>query len=295
MKEEKEMSQRFANFLLVLVTVSWGASYLFTKFAVAEITPFSLIAYRFTLAFLVTGIFFWKKIRHTTKETLFASLLLGTLMSIICIAFAYALKITDASTAGFIMATTVIMVPMIMVVVTHKLPTRQITLGSIVTIIGLALFSIKETLTVSTGMVLCLIIAFLYAVHIILNNKYAKKYDGVQLGVYQLGFTGGISFIAALMFEPLSKPETAQGYFSLVMLALICSAFAVVVQSVAQKYTSAVHTGFIFALEPIFAACFALLFLHEVMDVQELLGACFIFLGVLIANYTPKKSVRLDY
>ena len=33
------MSQRHANLLMVLVTAGWGSSYLFTKFAVADLQP----------------------------------------------------------------------------------------------------------------------------------------------------------------------------------------------------------------------------------------------------------------
>ena len=111
------MSVNKANFLLVLVTVAWGASYLFTKTAVAEIAPFTLISYRFLLAFFITAVVFWKYIRKTNVQTLLASSLLGFIMAIVCILFGYALRITEASVAGFLIATTVIIVPMLMMVI----------------------------------------------------------------------------------------------------------------------------------------------------------------------------------
>ena len=287
------MSIKKANFLLVLVTVAWGASYLFTKTAVAELAPFTLIAYRFLLAFFITAIVFWKRIKKTNVQTLMVSSILGFIMAIVCILFGYALRITEASVAGFLIATTVIIVPMLMVVITRKLPSRQIVIGGAVTLIGLALFSLKGSFTVSVGMVLCLITAFLYAVHIIMNNHFVQKIDSLQLGVYQLFFTGFFSLIGALINEPLALPQTSKGWGSLILLAIFCSAFAIIVQSIAQKHTTAVSTGFIFSLEPIFAAMFAFAFLNERMDTQELIGALFIFAGVLAANYTPAKTKQL--
>ena len=283
------MSMKQANFLLVLVTVAWGASYLFTKNAVAELAPFTLIAYRFLLAFFITALVFWKQIKNTNKATILASAVQGLLMAVVCILFAYALRITEASVAGFLIATTVIIVPMLMVAITRKLPSRQIVIGGGVTLIGLALFSLKGSFSISVGMVLCLITAFLYAVHIILNNQFVQTINSLQLGVYQLFFTGFFSLIGALINEPLTLPQSSKGWGSLIMLAIFCSAFAIIVQSIAQQHTSAVSTGFIFSLEPIFAAMFAFAFLSERMDTQEIIGALFIFAGVLAANYTPSK------
>jgi drug/metabolite transporter (DMT)-like permease len=289
------MSVRKANLLLVLVTVAWGASYLFTKTAVAELAPFTLISYRFLLAFFITALVFWKYIKKTNVRTLLVSSILGFIMAIVCILFGYALRITEASVAGFLIATTVIIVPMLMMVMTRKLPTRQVVIGGTVTLIGLALFSLDGSITISVGMILCLITAFLYAVHIIMNNHFTQKMDSLQLGVYQLFFTGFFSLIGALLIEPLQLPVTPAGWGSLFMLAIFCSAFAIIVQSIAQKHTTAVSTGFIFSLEPIFAAMFAFAFLNERMSTQEWVGAFFIFAGVLAANYTPLKLKKMQH
>ena len=112
-------------------------------------------------------------------------------------------------------------------------------------------------------MILCLITAFLYAVHIIMNNHFTQKMDSLQLGVFQLFFTGFFSLIGALLNERLQLPVTFAGWGSLFMLAIFCSAFAIIIQSIAQKHMTAVSTGFIFSLEPIFAAMFAFAFLNE--------------------------------
>lgn len=285
------MSQQQANLLMVLVTVGWGSSYLFTKFAVAELQPLNLVAYRFLIAFFVMYIVCYKKVIRPSKDTLRASALLGALLCAVSAVFGYALQVTTASTAGFLISTTVIFVPLLMMFITRKLPSRQIMIGLSVTIIGIVLFSVKGAMTLEFGMILCLLTALLYAVHIVVNNYYVnKKLDGVALGVYQLGFGGVYAAVLMPLFETPTIPQTALGWTSLLMLAIVCSAFAVVVQSAVQKYTSAVHTGFILSLEPIFAAMLGFFFLHELMTTQELFGAACIFAGMLVANYTPKKS-----
>lgn len=57
-------------------------------------------------------------------------------------------------------------------------------------------------------------------------------------------------------------------------------------QAVAQEYTTPERAGFIFSLEPVFAAIFAYLFLGENMGMGELTGAALILLGVWAAGGT---------
>lgn len=283
------MTTKQANFLFLLATIGWGASYLFTKYAVAETLPFALVTYRFAIAFIITFLIFRKKLLPTNRGTLVASFLLGLILCGTFSSFGFAMQTANPASAGFLMSTTVIFVPMIVMLATRKLPTRQVVIGTVVTLVGLALFSLKSGIDLEIGMLYCLLTAVLYAVHIVTNNYFAHKYDTLQLGIYQLGFTAVFGLIAMLMWEPVSYPTSTKGWTSLLLLAIICTAFGLVIQSLAQDATSAETTGFIFALEPIFAAVFAFIFLGEVLQGQEWIGALLIFTGVLVANYTPKK------
>ena len=284
------MTPKQANFLFLLATIGWGASYLFTKYAIAEILPFALVTFRFGIAFIVTFLIFRKKLVQTNKATILASALLGVILCTTFSTFGFAMQTANPASAGFFMATTVIFVPLIVMLFTRKLPTRQITIGTVVILIGLMLFSLKGTITMEIGLFLCLVTAIMYALHIVVNNFFAKKYDALQLGIYQLGFTAIFGTVMMLVFEPVSYPTTSKGWTSMLLLAVICTAFGLVVQSLAQNATSAEMTGFIFSLEPLFAALFAFIFLGETLNGQEWAGALLIFIGVLAANYTPRKE-----
>lgn len=284
------MTSKQANFLFLLATIGWGASYLFTKYAIAETLPFALVAFRFGIAFIVTFLIFRKKLVQTNKATILASALLGVILCATFSTFGFAMQTANPASAGFFMATTVIFVPLIVMLFTRKLPTRQITIGTVVIIIGLMLFSLKGSITMEIGLFLCLVTAIMYALHIVVNNFFAKKYDALQLGIYQLGFTAIFGTVMMLVFEPVSYPTTSKGWTSMLLLAVICTAFGLVVQSLAQNATSAEMTGFIFSLEPLFAALFAFIFLGETLNGQEWVGALLIFIGVLAANYTPRKE-----
>lgn len=63
----------------------------------------------------------------------------------------------------------------------------------------------------------------------------------------------------------------------------LSSAYGFVVQTVVQQYTTPENTGFLFSLEPIFAAIFSFIFLHEKLTEMGYLGAIFILAGVFTA------------
>ena len=96
--------------------------------------------------------------------------------------------------------------------------------------------------------------------------------------------------VCSIAFENPALPANKEEWIAVLGLALICSAFGFVVQPVAQRYTTPEHTGLLFALEPVFSAIFAFLFLHETLPVKGYLGAVFVLSGVLTASAFSKKK-----
>jgi drug/metabolite transporter (DMT)-like permease len=62
------------------------------------------------------------------------------------------------------------------------------------------------------------------------------------------------------------------------------------VQTTAQQYTSATHTGLILSLEPVFSAIFAFTILGEILSLRGYAGAVILLSSVLIAEVDFKKK-----
>ncbi|WP_399629806.1 DMT family transporter [Sporosarcina sp. SG10008] len=289
------MIQRQANLILATVSLAWGASYIFMKITVDVIPPITIVALRFGIAFIVMVLIFFKKIIRVDAKTLKYSAIVGALLCGIFIALMYGVKNTTASTAGFLTSTTVILVPVLQIFITRKLPSRKIVCGVLIVSTGLALLLIGDDFTIASGAYYCLVAAFLYAVHIIVTNRFVREVDALQLGIYQLGFTTLFATVGTFLFETPVLPASAIHWFSILGLALICSAYGFVMQPIAQKYTTPESTGFLFSLEPIFSAIFAFIFINENMGLQGYFAAMLILAGVLIANSTSKKQLEIDF
>ncbi|KAB2329042.1 DMT family transporter [Cytobacillus depressus] len=289
------MTQRQANLILASVSMAWGASYILMKLCVEEISSIMIIVLRFGIAFIVMGAIFFKKIIRTDAKTLKYSAIVGALLFGIFIALMYGVKNTTASTAGFLTSTTVILVPVLQTFITHKLPSQKIVWGVLIVTTGLALLIIRDSFSFASGALYCLVAALLYAIHIIVTNRFVREVDAFQLGIYQLGFAALYAIISIFLFETPIFPNDAIHWFAILGLALICSAYGFVMQPIAQKYTTPESAGFLFSLEPIFSAILAFIFLHENMGLQGYFGAILILSGVLIANATSKKQHQMRF
>ncbi len=77
-----------ANLMILLVTMTWGTSYLFMKIGLETVPSFSLVALRFGIAFLVCAAVFFKQFRSIHFVTLKYGFILGFLL-FRCICFSH--------------------------------------------------------------------------------------------------------------------------------------------------------------------------------------------------------------
>ncbi len=206
-----------------------------------------------------------------------------------CALLILGLKTTTASNAGFLTSTAVVMVPIFHAFLVKKLPDISVIVGTILTTVGISCLTLQQSLVFHSGDILCFVGAVIYAIYIILTDKLSKQDDGLLLGIWQIGFAGLYSSVSALIFETPSLPSSTIGWVAVLGLAVLGSAFAFVAQPVAQKYTTPEHTGVLFSLEPVFAALFAFIFLHETMSGRGYLGVILVMAGVFTVSLTAKS------
>ena len=129
-----------------------------------------------------------------------------------------------------------------------------------------------------------LLSAFVYAGHIIVAKRFVEEVDPLALGVWQLGFGGLFSGIAACVFGGFTLPSTPSEIVVVVALALICSAYGFITQTLVQPHVPAETTGFAFSLEPVCSAVFSFFLVGEVLSPIAFLGAALILTGVMVAT-----------
>lgn len=283
------MSQTKANIMLVVVTVFWGASYLFMKMGLDSVQPFNLIALRFMIAFFLSSIIFYKRLLQINIQTIKNALILGTVLFSVFAFVTVGVQSTSTSHAGFLVSLTVVLVPLFSAILLKKKPAKRVVVGVCLATIGIALLTLKGGFTMKLGDLLCILAAICYATHIIVTGQLTRNVDSVALGVLQLGVCGALGMLVSFLSESPTLPAHREAWFAILSLSVLCSAIGFVVQTVAQKYTTATHAGLIFSLEPVFAALFGYWFLGEILSLKGYVGAAFVLAGVLYAEVPIKK------
>lgn len=273
-----------ANFLIVLVALFWGSTYFLTKMAVAELEPFNLTALRFGTAFIITALFFFKRIRKADRTVIKYSIILGVLAVIAVLSMTFGVQYTTASNAGFLISLSVVMIPLISVVVLKKKIKAKLLLSVVLATIGIVCLTLNEQLTINKGDILCILCATSFAVQVLIMERIPKTADSVAIGALQLGITAVVNFILSFFLENFTVPRDLKVWGVIVILGVFCTAFCYIIQIYALKNTSAIQAGIILSLEPVFSAIFAYIFLGELLSKQGYIGAILLFISVILAG-----------
>lgn len=292
-----------ADGILILVTLCWGVSYLLMDISLEELDPFTLNAFRFLGAFAIAALVSFKKIRTVNKTTLKYSLLVGFALVFVYIGATFGVKYTSLSNSGFLCALTVVFTPILAWLFFKKAPGKKLTFVVILCFIGIALLTLGDDFSINMehlkGDLLCLMCAVAYAADLLLTEKAVRheEVDAYNLGVFQLGVTGALNLIMALIVETPQAPQTMEVWSAVIFLSVFCTGVAFVLQPVAQQYTTASHVGVIFTLEPVFAAVVAYFFAGEILSFKAYLGAALMLASIFIMEIdfkTLKKKKKAE-
>lgn len=279
-----------ADLLLLLVTALWGSTFVIVKDALGVLPPNEFIALRFGVAALCLAIMGgWRS--WLQPAVLKAGVLTGLFLAGGYIFQTVGLVFTSPAKAGFLTGLSVVLVPVFLAVTNRRKPSLPVTIGVVTAVIGLGLLSLGPGLTPNIGDLLVLLCAICFALQIIMVSRFADKVEARALAGVQLAtvacLSGGLS-----LFErhPASLSLTTLG--AVFFTAILATAFAFLVQSRMQRFTTASHTALIFAAEPVFAALFSYLWLGERLGSRGLGGATLIIAGIVVAEAWPLSLIR---
>lgn len=293
----EKSKQLRADLMLVLVTLCWGVSYYLMDISLEDMDPFTLNAHRFLGAFFIALIFSWKKVLTVNRTTLKYSVLVGIALVFVYIGATFGVKYTSLSNSGFLCAMTVVFTPLLARIFLGQKQDKKIIVSVLMCFAGIAFLTLKDDFSINTenlkGDLLCLMCAFAYAIDLLLTEKAVshEKVDPYLLGVFQLGVTGLCNFIIAFLVEQPHLPTTPSVWGAVLFLSIFCTGVAFIVQPIAQQYTTASHTGVIFALEPVFAAIVAVIFANEILSLKSYFGA-FLMMASIFVMEIDFKNIR---
>ena len=271
-----------AEFSLALITAIWGCTFVIVKGALADASPLPFLAVRFVLAGLLLLVVLGRG--QVGRGTILPGSILGIFLFAGYLFQTWGLVYTTPSKSAFLTGFSVILVPIIMMLLGHKLGPATL-LGAILGLAGIYLLVAPSGMSgVNRGDFFTLAGATSFAIHIVLVGRYTKRFSFLHLVPVQILVVGLLSSVALVMVPAQRLHFSARLVVAILVTALLATGVAFSVQNWAQQYTPPAHTALIFALEPVFAALSSWLVMGEHFRGRTLAGAGLILAGMVVSE-----------
>ena len=190
-----------------------------------------------------------------------------------------------AGKVAFITALYMIIVP-ICGLFTGRRPGLNVWIGVVLGMVGLYFICIKKgTFGMGKGEIFALLCAFMFALHILVIDKYCVLVDNLTLACGQYLVAGIVSFVLMFIFEGKPDPQALKSCIPVIAYAGIGSfAFAFTLQIFGQKKTEPAVASLLLCLESVFAVIFGWIILHDNLGARVLTGCGIMFAGVIISQ-----------
>jgi len=268
---------------LIAVTAVWGVTFVQVKDAVAVYPLFAFLALRFVLATLVLAAPGARRVASLQRTGVGAATVLGLLL-----ASGYALQTaglqrTTVSGTGFVTGMYVVLTPLIALAVFRTRIGAAAWAGVAVSTAGLAMLAGIHAGS-AVGDLLVLAAAAVYSLQIVLMERYAPRYDALAFTLVEMAAAAAGLLVVALGRGDLSVPHGGTVWGALLVTGIFASALAYLVQTWAQRRTSATRTALAFTMEPVFAALFGYTLDGDRLGALGWAGCAAIMGGILLAE-----------
>lgn len=278
---------------LVVVTAIWGVTFVQMKDALELYPLFAFLAARFLIAVVTLAIPVAPRLRSLGRRGALTGAALGALLAAGYGLQTAGLERTTVSAAGFVTGMYVVLTPLVALLLFRIRAGVAVWAGVALATAGLAMLS-GVSAGSSTGDLLVLGGAALYALQIVLMERVAPRYDPLALTTAEMtaAFVGFAAIAVAT--GQVEVPHGATVWGALIVTGVFASAFAYLVQAWAQQRTSANRTALVFALEPVFAGIFGFALAGDRLGALGWAGCAVILSGIAVSEPAAAQSlVRL--
>lgn len=279
----------------LLSSMIFGLSFLFTKRALAVASPASIMAFRFSAAFLVMSLLIIFKIIKVDykNKPLGWILLLSLFEPVVYFIFeTYGLQYTASSLGGLMIALIPIAVTILGVYFLNEKPTAKQVLFIVTSVSGVALIGIMSS-SGDTGSSLLGIFLLLGAVmsaafFTIISRKISNRFSAIEITYFMMAAGticfNGFSIINHLInkdmynyFKPLNS---AVFLTSIIYLGVISSIIAYFLLNYSLSKLEASKTTVFSNISTIVSILAGIIFLKESFHIYHMVGSALILIGV---------------
>lgn len=268
--------------VLVLTTLFWGGSFLFTKLGLATVPPVHFVAIRFALATAIMLLLAVRRLPKLDRGSARRGAIVGLALGATNLIFVLGIKGTSISRAGVLNNLFVLFIPLL-----AKLVWRDRIGGANLVGVGLAVIGIGLLAGggsgFNTGDFFSTVCAFCIAIHILTVSKVLRRDDDVWLvSLVQFAVVAAMAGTLCLLVPAPDYVLTGQALGSIVYCAVLPTVVCFTLQNAFQRHTTATRAGLIYTLDPVWSLVAGYLVLGERLRGREWIGCGLIFAAALV-------------
>ena len=285
--------------VFILLGAIWGSSFMWIKVAVQEISPALLVAFRALFGLVFGGVVILaRRVRLPRDRKAWRPLLLLGLTNIAIPFFliSWGEQSIDSAVASILDAT----VPLFTILIAHYLlPDDKITppkvLGLLTGFAGVIVLMSKDLVNASTssllGQAAVILASVFYAVNSVYIRKTTEDVPGIVRSTGPLLSASMMMWLATFVFEsPVKMPQLGITWIALLWLGILGSGLAFTMAFYLIHEIGPTRMTMVTYLFPLGGVTLGVLFLHEQLTWQLIMGGVLIIASLAIANWEPKKQ-----
>jgi drug/metabolite transporter (DMT)-like permease len=283
---------RLAVLALLAVAAAWGSTFFLTKDLLTRMDVADYLALRFLIASIALILVHPPAISRLSRLDRGRAVALGITYGIAQLVQTEGLRHTSASVSGFVTGMYVVFTPLLAAVILRHKIGRWAWVAVILATIGLGVLSLRG-LSMGTGELLTLASAGLYALHIIGLGAWSTSQNAFGLSALQMVVITCVCGIGALP-GGFAVPGSAGDWVSVLYMALVAGALALIVQTWAQAHLTPTRAAIAMTMEPVFASSFAVLFGSESVTWRMLVGGALVLSAMFLVELAPRRKFEAE-
>ena len=259
----KETTHMLPVLALLLAAFTWGSAFCFIKQILDTVSPYYLLAFRFSLSAILLCLIFRKKLSQLTRHTFLHGVRLGVILYFEFFFYTIGLQYTTASKSAFICAGYMMIMPLVYFCIVRKRPTVYEIMASFLCMTGLTCILCSDLSSLNIGDAISSLTAVCYAIHIVYTGIYAKDDDPVLLNILQIGAAALLAAAVAFLSGPFPGALPSDAISGILYLAVMCTIIPYLLSVYGQRYVKTSTSGILLSFESVFGAALSILVLDE--------------------------------
>jgi drug/metabolite transporter (DMT)-like permease len=284
----------------VLAMLFWGLSFIWTRLALADFDPISVIFFRLVLSAAIL----WFFIRITrSQEKIEKNDRRWFLLLALSEPFFYflgenfGLQYVSPAVTSAIIATIPLITPLVAFVFLKEKIDKYIVTGVLLSFFGIIYMLVNRDLSLnasSKGIALIFLAVFSAVAYTFFIRKLANKYKAITILTIQ-NIIGAIYFLPIFLIFDLNKvlhsaPST-EAILAVVQLAIFASSLAFLLFIIVVAKLGMVKANIFTNLIPVFTAIFAYFIIGEMITWQKVIGIVLVISGIVISQVPAVKAM----